>query len=89
MTGAIRRKHLTLSMERSDCAWLSRYGDFIVGIPSHIPSEQKLERFCTALANRISPPARKIKRSMQSPVRVRPVLRSSTAEGGRSLTPPP
>ena len=46
----IRRKHLSLATERSYCAWLKRYCDFIVKLPAHSASEQKLEQFLTALA---------------------------------------
>ena len=52
MTDVIRRKHLTLSTERSYCAWLRQYRDFVYDIPAHISSEQKLERFLTALAKK-------------------------------------
>ena len=52
MTDVIRRKHLTLSTERSYCAWLRQYCDFVYDIPAHISSEQKLERFLTALAKK-------------------------------------
>ena len=50
MTDVIRRKHLALSTERSYCAWLRRYCDYVLKIPVHLTSEQKLERFLTALA---------------------------------------
>ena len=46
----MRRKHFALNTERSYCAWLKRYCDFIVWLPVHIPSGQKLEQFLTALA---------------------------------------
>ena len=46
----IRRKHLALNTEHSYCAWLRRYCDFIKKLSSHLPAEQKLERFLTALA---------------------------------------
>ena len=47
MADVIRRKHFTLSTEQCYCAWLSRYCDFIINLPAHISSEQKLERFLT------------------------------------------
>ena len=47
MPDVIRRKHFTLSTEQCYCAWLSRYCDFIINLPAHISSEQKLERFLT------------------------------------------
>ncbi len=46
----IRRKHLALATEHSYCAWLRRYCDFIKSLAADLPSEQKLERFLTALA---------------------------------------
>jgi site-specific recombinase XerD len=46
----IRRKHFALATERSYGAWLKRYCDFIQRLPTALPSEQKLERFLTALA---------------------------------------
>ena len=52
MTDVIRRKHFTLSTEQCYCAWLRRYCDFMVKFPAHISSEQKLERFLTALAKK-------------------------------------
>ena len=48
--GVIRRRHLVLNTEQSYCAWLRRYCDYLKGLPSHLSSEQKLERFLTALA---------------------------------------
>ena len=50
MTDVIRRKHLALSTERSYRAWLRRYCDYLLKVPGHLTSEQKLERFLTALA---------------------------------------
>ncbi len=50
VTEVIRRKHLALATERTYCAWLRRYCDFLKGLPLHLPSEHKLERFLTALA---------------------------------------
>lgn len=50
MTEVLRRKHLALSTERSYCAWLRRYCDHLLKVPGHLTSEQKLERFLTALA---------------------------------------
>jgi site-specific recombinase XerD len=46
----VRRKHLALSTERTYGAWLRRYCDFLTGLPLHLPSEHKLERFLTVLA---------------------------------------
>ena len=46
----IRRKHLALSTEDVYCAWLKRYCQFVKKCPPHMPSQQKLERFLTALA---------------------------------------
>ena len=50
MTEVIRCKQLALSTERSYCAWLRRYCDYLLKLPGHLMSEQKLERFLTALA---------------------------------------
>ena len=50
LTEVVRRKHFALATERSYCAWLRRYCDFMVKLPAHNSSEQKLERFLTALA---------------------------------------
>jgi integron integrase len=52
LTEVVRRKHLSLATERSYCAWLRRYCDYIKGLPFHLPSEQKLERFLTTLAKK-------------------------------------
>jgi len=52
ITEVIRRKHLVLATERTYCAWLRRYCDFLKGLPLHLPSEHKLERFLTALAGK-------------------------------------
>ena len=43
---------IALATEHSCCAWLRRYCDYIKGLPSHLSSEQKLERFLTALAQK-------------------------------------
>jgi len=50
MTDVIRRKHFALSTEQCYCGWLRRYCDYLVKLPVHLSSEQKLERFLTALA---------------------------------------
>ena len=50
MTEVLRRKHLALATEQSYRGWLMRYCAFVVKLPAHLPSEQKLERFLTALA---------------------------------------
>ena len=50
MSEVIRRKHLALSTEQSYCAWLKRYCAHVKTLPAALPSEQKLERFLTALA---------------------------------------
>jgi len=50
LTEVIRRKHLALATERSYCAWLRRYCDNLKGVPAHLSSEQKPERFLSALA---------------------------------------
>jgi len=48
----VHRKHLTLATERTCCAWLRRYCDFLKGLPLRMPGEPKLERFLTALAQK-------------------------------------
>ena len=50
LSDVIRRKHFALATERSYSAWLKRYCDYIQRLPVHLSSEQKLERFLTALA---------------------------------------
>jgi hypothetical protein len=45
LTEAIRRKHLALATEWSYCDYLKR-------LRSHLPTEQKLERFLTDLATK-------------------------------------
>ena len=52
LTEVIRRQALALATERSCCAWLRRYRDFLKGLPLHLPSEHKQERFLTALAQK-------------------------------------
>ena len=48
----VRRQHLALATERTYCAWLRRYCDFLKGLPLHLPSEHKLERFLTGLSQK-------------------------------------
>jgi hypothetical protein len=48
----VRRKHPALATERTCCAWLTRYCDFLKGLPLHLPSQHKLERFLTVLAKK-------------------------------------
>src|SRR5258708_2096219 len=48
----IRRKQLALATERTYCAWLRRYFDYLKGFRHHLSSEQKLERFLTTLAKK-------------------------------------
>ena len=50
LTEVIRRKHFALSTEHSYCAWLKRYCNYVRKLPVELSSEQKLERFLTALA---------------------------------------
>ncbi len=45
----IMRKHLSPATERNYRARLRRFRDYLNGIPFHLPSEQKLEQFLTAL----------------------------------------
>ena len=57
----IRRKRLALSTEEVYCAWLRRYCDFVKKLPPHVPSEQKLQGFLTALAKNNVSASTKIK----------------------------
>jgi site-specific recombinase XerD len=52
LTEVVRRKHLALATERTYCAWLRRYCDFLKGLPLHLPSEHKLERSLTVPAQK-------------------------------------
>jgi site-specific recombinase XerD len=52
LTEVVRRKHLALATERTYCACLRRYCDNLKGLPVHLSSEQKLERFLTVLAQK-------------------------------------
>ncbi len=50
LTKVIWRKHPALATERSYCVW--RYCQYLELLPFHLPREQKLERFPTALAGK-------------------------------------
>jgi site-specific recombinase XerD len=50
LSAVIRRKHLALNTEQIYCGWLKRYCNDLQTLPPHLPSELKLERFLTALA---------------------------------------
>lgn len=50
LSDVIRRKHFALSTKQSYCGWLKRFCAYVKKLPSHLSSEQKLERFLTALA---------------------------------------
>ena len=52
LTEVLRGKHLALAKERTYCAWLRRYCDFLKGLPLHMPSEHKLERFLIGLGKK-------------------------------------
>ncbi len=52
LTEVLRRKHLALATKRTYYAWLRRYCDFLKGLPLHLPSEHKLERFLTVLSQK-------------------------------------
>jgi len=52
LADVIRRKHLSLSTEQSYCGWLKRYCGYVKKLPPELSSEQKLERFLTALARK-------------------------------------
>jgi hypothetical protein len=49
LTEVVRRKHLSLATKCIYSAWLRRYCDFLKGLPLHLPSEHKLERFLAVL----------------------------------------
>ena len=50
LADVLRRKHFSLSTEQSYCGWLKRYCAYLKTLSPDLPSEQKLERFLTALA---------------------------------------
>ena len=52
LTEVIRRKHPAPAAERSHCAWLRQYCDYLKGLPSHLSGEQKLEHFLTRTAKK-------------------------------------
>ena len=41
----IRRKHLALKTEQSDCAWLRRYCQHIAMLPAHLPANRSSNSF--------------------------------------------
>jgi len=49
ITEIIRWRHLTLTAERSDCAWLRRYCDNLKGLLFHVLSEPQTVWFLIAL----------------------------------------
>src|SRR5258708_19560499 len=51
-TEVTRRKHPALATERS----FSRYGEHLKALPFHLPSQQKSERFLTALVKNCAAP---------------------------------
>src|SRR5713101_2446997 len=56
LTEALCRKRPALARERNYRAWPSQHCDYIKGIPFHLPSQQKPERFLTALVkNSVAP----------------------------------
>ena len=62
LTEIIRWRHLTLTAERSDCAWLRQHCDNLKGLLFHVPSEPQIEWFLIALWWGMVPlPARKVK----------------------------
>ena len=50
ITEVMRHKHLARTIEQSYRARLKRYCEFVVKLPAHLPSEQKVERFLISLA---------------------------------------
>jgi len=52
LTEVVRRQHLALATERTCRAWLTRSCDFLKGLPLHLPSEHKIERFLTVHARK-------------------------------------
>ena len=49
ITDVMRRKQLALATEQNYRDCLKRYCEFVVKLPAHLSSEQKMERFLTAL----------------------------------------
>ncbi len=45
----IRHIPLALAMKRTCCPWPRRYSDCLKGLPLHLPSQHKLDRFLTVL----------------------------------------
>jgi hypothetical protein len=45
-------RHLALAREHNYRTWLRGYCDYLKGLRSHLSSEQKLERFLSALAQK-------------------------------------
>jgi hypothetical protein len=50
LADVVRWMHFPLSTEQCYCGWLKRYCAHVKTLPPHLPSEQKSERFLTALA---------------------------------------
>ena len=50
LRNTIRRKHFSFSTEQTYSGWLVRFMGFVKRLPPGLSSEQKLERFLTALA---------------------------------------
>ncbi|RYD74280.1 MAG: hypothetical protein EOP84_20155 [Verrucomicrobiaceae bacterium] len=46
----IRRKHYSWNTEKVYCHWIERYSRYVLKLPRELPSEQKMERFLTCLA---------------------------------------
>lgn len=47
---AIRRKHYSLSTEKTYCGWITRYMVWLRGADRRLPSEKKVEAYLTSLA---------------------------------------
>jgi len=52
LTEGARRKHLPLATGRTWCALLTRYCDFLKGLPLRMPGEHKPKRFLTVPAQK-------------------------------------
>lgn len=50
LRNTIRRKHFSLSTEQTYAGWLERFMRYVVKLPTHLSSEEKLEAFLTTLA---------------------------------------
>jgi hypothetical protein len=52
LVDVIRRKHYSLSTERTYCLWFAKFWDFALTLPKELSREKKLEEFLTSEAKR-------------------------------------